>query len=110
MGRCTSIGVRTAATGNARPILAAATNRRRPRRSALLPPRFSRATGIWSVASRIGNADAVVLPCWTRSEEETSELQSLLSNSYAVCCVKYNTWYNYFQHKRTYYDEYVHAI
>src|SRR3546814_7751160 len=65
MGRCTSIGVRTAATGNARLILAAATTGRRPRRSALLPPRILRATGIWSVASRIANADAAVLPCWT---------------------------------------------
>src|SRR3546814_5502307 len=28
------------------------------------------------------------MPCWHRSEEHTSELQSLMRNSYAVFCLK----------------------
>src|SRR3546814_8330520 len=32
--------------------------------------------------------DALIYPCPKRSEEHTSELQSLMSNSYAVFCLK----------------------
>src|SRR3546814_2960976 len=34
------------------------------------------------------------LVCALRSEERTSELQSLMRNSYAVCCLKQNKQYN----------------
>src|SRR3546814_6832772 len=46
----------------------------------------------WSapIGERIGLL-AVAVVAWARSEEHTSELQSLMSNSYAVFCLKKKT-------------------
>src|SRR3546814_2459630 len=35
-------------------------------------------------------------PCWRRSEEHTSELQSLMRISYAVFCLKKKTYFTYY--------------
>src|SRR3546814_10247219 len=39
----------------------------------------------------IANEEAVISPPWSRSEEHTSELQSLMRISYAVFCLKKKT-------------------
>src|SRR3546814_5701946 len=41
-----------------------------------------------NVPGRTGNAHPNIAPYETRSEEHTSELQSLMRNSYAVFCLK----------------------
>src|SRR3546814_5396070 len=57
-----------------------------------VPPRKSSRPAAWSL-SLLAVFMASVRPCWTahlptmrRSEEHTSELQSLMRISYAVCC------------------------
>src|SRR3546814_8668330 len=52
--------------------------------SSRLLPTFSRPAGFWNVASW----NCPTFCSWIRSEEHTSELQSLMRSSYAVFCLK----------------------
>src|SRR3546814_3821146 len=55
------------------------------------------ATGVTLNVALAGDADAppIILLHGFRSEEHTSELQSLMRNSYAVFCLKKNTTHLY---------------
>src|SRR3546814_3797914 len=46
---------------------------------------WSRANSAVLVSAGVGSSACA--RAWTRSEEHTSELQSLMRNSYAVCCL-----------------------
>src|SRR3546814_5659941 len=43
---------------------------------------------VWSTAAAFGLGAALLANAWVRSEEHTSELQSLMRISYAVFCLK----------------------
>src|SRR3546814_7822604 len=51
-----------------------------------MPPRVTAATTITETGARL--AGRLAVSCRLRSEEHTSELQSLMRNSYAVFCLK----------------------
>src|SRR3546814_5764407 len=49
---------------------------------------FIHATNEWLMGDISPNVDALIAETGLRSEEHTSELQSLMRNSYAVFCLK----------------------
>src|SRR3546814_3723106 len=51
------------------------------------PYRLARGRAFYARARALAAADKVAF-AWSRSEEHTSELQSLMRNSYAVFCLK----------------------
>src|SRR3546814_4789661 len=68
---------------------------RRGRAPSRAPSRIDHPAGHRSEASRAALArEEVASPTQTRSEEHTSELQSLMRISYAVFCLKKNTHIN----------------
>src|SRR3546814_3847964 len=69
----------------------AARDRRLDRKHVIDPPVDARVDGGQRLKRQVGQHDARVLGGFHRSEEHTSELQSLMRHSYAVFCLKKNT-------------------